>query len=208
GLSLRIEVINNIQKEKHRVVALFQMFTGCRVGDILKMEKGTIKYDTYKDKKILMLNIIGKGQKINPTRILNPLIIDIVADFIQLGQETKTKKNILFNDSVLQDDYYFLDRPVGIKGQIIGSKNLQTLYGSNYTRYTNDLKQALNNSGIDEKDYSSHCWRKDFAQDVWKINKDILELQALLRHSSIETTRRYLTSSGVQHIATLEKIQC
>lgn len=39
---------------------------------------------------------------------------------------------------------------------------------------------------------STHSFRKAFAIDIYKKSKDILEVQTILNHRSVETTMRYL----------------
>ena len=45
-----------------------------------------------------------------------------------------------------------------------------------------------------------------FARTFYKVYKDVARLADVLGHSSIETTRIYLISTGVEHAQQLERL--
>ena len=51
-----------------------------------------------------------------------------------------------------------------------------------------------------------HNLRHLFARTFYSIEKDIVRLADLLGHSSIETTRIYLVTSGAEHQRTLDRL--
>ncbi len=52
-----------------------------------------------------------------------------------------------------------------------------------------------------------HNLRHLFARIFYSIQKDLAKLADLLGHSSIETTRLYIISTGAEHRRTLEKMR-
>lgn len=52
-----------------------------------------------------------------------------------------------------------------------------------------------------------HNLRKLFARCFYKLERDIAKLADLLGHSSIETTRIYIASSGREHRRELERLR-
>ena len=69
--SKRIEVINNLEREKHQVIALLQTMTGVRAGDVLRLRKGRVFYEEEDGKPIVRLELIGKRKKKISTHIYN-----------------------------------------------------------------------------------------------------------------------------------------
>ena len=52
-----------------------------------------------------------------------------------------------------------------------------------------------------------HNLRHLFARAFYKVCRDVARLADVLGHSSIETTRIYLTSTGVEHARALELLR-
>lgn len=52
-----------------------------------------------------------------------------------------------------------------------------------------------------------HNFRKLFARSFYALDKDIAKLADLLGHSSINTTRIYIVSSGAEHRRLLDKMK-
>ena len=92
-----LEVVNNLEREKHKVVALIQMITGVRAGDVLRLKEGSISNEEYKDQISIRMIVIGKGRKRNVVYIHNKIIQDIIWEY--LGK--RTKRHI--------EGYYFLE---------------------------------------------------------------------------------------------------
>ena len=52
-----------------------------------------------------------------------------------------------------------------------------------------------------------HNLRHLFARTFYKVCRDVVKLADVLGHSSIETTRIYLISTGAEHAHTLERVR-
>ncbi len=70
-----------------------------------------------------------------------------------------------------------------------------------------EMKRLCKYAGVRETKVFPHNLRHLFATAYYKVYKDIAKLADLLGHSSIETTRVYLLTSGADHIKQLERLQ-
>ena len=52
-----------------------------------------------------------------------------------------------------------------------------------------------------------HNLRHLFARTFYKVCRDVARLADVLGHSSVETTRIYLISTGAKHAHTLERLR-
>ncbi len=69
-----------------------------------------------------------------------------------------------------------------------------------------ELKHLCKYAGVEPSKVFPHNLRHLFATIFYKACKDIVRLADVLGHSSIETTRIYLVTSGTEHIRQLERL--
>ena len=69
-----------------------------------------------------------------------------------------------------------------------------------------ELKQLCQYAGVESTKVFPHNLRHLFATTFYKVCKDIARLADVLGHSSIETTRIYLLTSGREHARQLERL--
>lgn len=176
-------IINNLKEPKHKIIALIQSLTGVRVGDILRLKYGGIHPETYENKPVLRLNIVGKGRKRNVVYIHDVVAQNLIMEYIS------------YNMGI--NDYHFLNVKKFRKGQ---STDDDSVANVNYKWFWYDLKQALEKAGVDKDAFSTHDFRRCFARRVWEKYKDVFVLQKLLNHQDPAVTFRYLSQSGLQNI--------
>lgn len=70
-----------------------------------------------------------------------------------------------------------------------------------------EMKKICKKAGVDPAKVFPHNLRHLFAQVFYEIKKDIAKLADILGHSSINTTRIYITSSGNEHRKYLENMR-
>ena len=179
------DVINQLEEEKHRIIALIQSLTGVRVGDIMKLKRGGIVSEIYNNKEVTRLNLIGKRKKRNVIYIHDFVAQTLIWDYVLTHHG--------------HNDYYFLNlgKVMHRPGQMDNEDGLMRM---NYLWFWADLKQALQTVGIDKNDFATHDFRRCFARRAWEKYKDIHVLQSLLNHSDPKVTLRYLDQSGLQNI--------
>ena len=69
-----------------------------------------------------------------------------------------------------------------------------------------ELKALCRHAGVEPAKVFPHNFRHLFARVFYKASRDIVKLADLLGHSSIETTRIYLVTSGAEHQRTLDRL--
>ena len=69
-----------------------------------------------------------------------------------------------------------------------------------------EMKAICKKAGVTESKVFPHNLRHLFARTFYKVCHDVARLADVLGHSSIETTRIYLVSTGIEHARQLEKL--
>lgn len=69
-----------------------------------------------------------------------------------------------------------------------------------------EMKSLCQTAGVEPSKVFPHNLRHLFASTFYRVNRDIVKLADLLGHSSINTTRIYLMSSGAEHQRQLERL--
>ena len=70
-----------------------------------------------------------------------------------------------------------------------------------------EMKRLFQKAGVEPSKVFPHNLRHLFATVYYQIYKDIAKLADILGHSSIETTRIYLMTTGQEHRRQLERLQ-
>ncbi len=69
-----------------------------------------------------------------------------------------------------------------------------------------EMKRLCGKAGVSPSKVFPHNLRHLFARTFYKVCRDIAGLADVLGHSSIETTRIYLISTGENHALQMEKL--
>ena len=88
-------------------------------------------------------------------------------------------------------------------GVIFVGKNGKPLDRSSIWR---QMKQLCKAAGVKESKVFPHNLRKLFARTFYGIEKDIAKLADILGHSSINTTRIYIMTTGMEHRRKIERL--
>lgn len=186
----RKKIISVMENVKHKIIANLQNQTGARVTDILRLKRGAITYENYKDKVVMKIDIIGKRGVRNAKWIFDEILQEDIIEYISTHK--------------FDEEYYFIEFD---RSQRSTSKN--KVFRTNYIRYWRDIKKALKRIGLDPKVFSTHDWRRCIARDIYThkdIGKDIQLLQQFLGHRRTDTTMKYLRHSGLSTIQISEKL--
>ncbi len=89
------------------------------------------------------------------------------------------------------------------KGTIFITKNGNPLDRSNIW---SQMKKLCEKAGVKASKVFPHNLRKLFARTFYGIEKDIAKLADILGHSSIDTTRIYIMSTGMEHRRKIERL--
>lgn len=69
-----------------------------------------------------------------------------------------------------------------------------------------EMKKLCARAGVNPKKVFPHNLRKLFARTFYRIERDIAKLADILGHSSINTTRIYIMSTGMEHRHKIERL--
>jgi len=190
GPEKREQVISYIESEKHRLMAKIQHQTGARIGDVLKVKRGSINYEQYKGRIVMRIIFVGKRGVRVTKYIFDKKLQAEITQFIK--------------DHYFDESFYFMEYDRSYKRS---SENV--IIRSNYHWYWDDLKQALTRAGVDKKSWASHDFRRCISREIWEdkeIGKDLQLLQNFLGHKNPATTLRYLRNSGLTTRDVSEKL--
>ena len=70
-----------------------------------------------------------------------------------------------------------------------------------------EMKRICRKTGVEESKVFPHNLRHLFARMFYQVSRDITQLADVLGHSSIDTTRIYLVSTGYEHTKILDKLR-
>lgn len=70
-----------------------------------------------------------------------------------------------------------------------------------------EMKSVCEAADVEAPKVFPHNLRHLFARTFYRVSRDMAKLADVLGHSSLETTRIYLISSGAEHARTLDKLQ-
>ncbi len=90
------------------------------------------------------------------------------------------------------------------EGVIFKTKSGKPVDRSNIWR---EMKKLCRSAGVSPDKVFPHNLRHLFARVYYKVEKDIAKLADLLGHSSIDTTRIYIISTGYEHRCQMEKMK-
>ncbi len=77
----------------------------------------------------------------------------------------------------------------------------------NRTNVWREMKQLCDEAEVDSRKVFPHNLRHLFARTFYGIEKDIVKLADILGHSSVNTTRIYVITSGNEHRRRMEKMR-
>jgi site-specific recombinase XerD len=68
------------------------------------------------------------------------------------------------------------------------------------------MKALCKGAGVEQSKVFPHNLRHLFAATFYRVTQDIVKLADVLGHSSVETTRIYLITTGTEHARQLEQL--
>lgn len=89
------------------------------------------------------------------------------------------------------------------KGQVFVTKTGRPMSRTNIWR---EMKNLCDQAGVNPNKVFPHNLRHLFARVFYEIEKDIAKLADMLGHSSINTTRIYIVTTGTEHRRKMEKM--
>ena len=90
------------------------------------------------------------------------------------------------------------------KGSIFITRSGKTMDRSNIWR---EMKKLCTEAAVNPRKVFPHNLRHLFARTFYEMKKDIVKLSDILGHGSIDTTRVYIISTGLEHQKMLESMR-
>lgn len=166
---IMLQVLNKLEKEQKPYQALLiglGIYTGMRIGDILKLTWKDILY-----KKDLCIEEEKTGKKRN-IPIHDNLYNLIIRCYKQIDPWTESE--LLFRQQASYN-----------RSKIVAASTLNRW-----------IKKAVEPFGVNGGNISTHTLRKTFGRRIWENNgktaEALIMLMELFNHSSIDITKRYL----------------
>ena len=173
------------------------------------------KYLTKREYQKLIQTAMGMGkerialiiQTIGSTGIRISELSSITVESLRKGRvEIKNKGKVrqVFYSKALQKVLLRYAKKMKItEGILFRTKSGKAVNRSNVWR---EMKNLCQQSGVKEEKVYPHNLRHLFARCFYEIKKDIAKLADVLGHSSIDTTRIYIKTTGAEHRKQLERM--
>lgn len=149
---------------------------------------------------LLMETICATGIRVSEVRY-------ITAEAAQLGRAEIALKGkirtILLPAKLCRKLLKYARKQKTVSGEIFLTRNGKSL---SRRQIWAELKRLCKYAGVEPTKVFPHNFRHLFATTFYKSCKDIARLADLLGHSSIETTRIYLVTSGTEHARQLDRL--
>ena len=150
---------------------------------------------------LILQTICGTGIRVSELQY-------ITVEAVKQGEATvscKAKTRSVFIVKELQKKLLRYAAEQGIKsGMIFVTRTGKPVSRTNIWR---EMKALCNEAGVNPKKVFPHNLRHLFARVFYGIEKDIAKLADILGHSSINTTRIYIISTGTEHRRRMENMR-
>lgn len=150
---------------------------------------------------LILQTICGTGIRVSELRF-------ITVEAARHGEATvscKAKTRSVFIVKELQKKLLRYAAEQGIKsGMIFVTRTGKPISRTNIWR---EMKALCNEAGVNPQKVFPHNLRHLFARVFYGIEKDIAKLADILGHSSINTTRIYIISTGTEHRRRIENMR-
>ena len=149
---------------------------------------------------LLMEAICATGIRVSEVRYLTVEAVERGRAEISLKGKIRT---ILIPGKLRRKLLKFARKNKTVSGEIFLTRNGK---GMSRKQIWAEMKAICEQAGVAPSKVFPHNLRHLFARTFYKVCRDVAKLADLLGHSSIETTRIYLISTGAEHASMLERL--
>ena len=150
---------------------------------------------------LLLETICGTGVRVSEVRYLTVEAVKAGQAEIRMKGKIRT---ILFPGKLRQKLLQYARKNKIASGEIFLTRSGQSL--SRHQIWA-DLKALCKTAGVSPTKVFPHNLRHLFARTHYRVHRDVAALAAVLGHSSIETTRIYLLTTGAEHVRQLDRLR-
>lgn len=149
---------------------------------------------------LLMETICATGIRVSEVRCLTVEAVQQGRAEVALKGKIRT---ILIPGKLCRKLLKYARKNKTVSGEIFLTRNGK---GLNRKQIWAEMKAICKAAGVSPSKVFPHNLRHLFARTFYKVSRDVAKLADLLGHSSIETTRIYLISTGAEHEKQLERL--
>ena len=149
---------------------------------------------------LLMETICATGIRVSEVRYLTVEAVERGKAEISLKGKIRT---ILIPGKLRKKLLKFAHKNKTASGEIFLTRNGK---GMSRKQIWAEMKALCERAGVAPSKVFPHNLRHLFARTFYKVCRDVAKLADVLGHSSIETTRIYLISTGAEHAKELERL--
>lgn len=150
--------------------------------------------------EMILLAICGTGIRISELPFVTVEAVECGQAEVRLKGKTRT----VFLPGRLRTRLAAYAKKCGIRaGSIFVTRTGKPIDRSNVWK---QMKELCEEAGVSANKVFPHNLRHLFARSFYAIDRDIAKLADVMGHSSIETTRIYLVTSGKQHARTVDRL--
>ncbi len=149
---------------------------------------------------LLMETICGTGIRVSELRYITVEAISAGRAEVSLKGKIRT---ILIPGKLCRKLQKYAKKQKIVSGEIFLTRNGKSL---SRRQIWAEMKSLCGRAGIAPSKVFPHNLRHLFARAFYKVCQDVVKLADVLGHSSIETTRVYLVSSGAEHARQLDRL--
>ena len=150
---------------------------------------------------LILQTICSTGIRVSELRYITAEAVREGKAEVSLKGKTRS---VLLPDSLRKKLLRYVRQQGTESGPVFVTRNGKAISRTNIWR---DMKSLCEEAGVDPGKVFPHNLRHLFARMFYKLEKDIAKLADVLGHSSVNTTRLYIISSGIEHRHCIEKMQ-
>ena len=149
---------------------------------------------------LLMETICATGIRVSEVKYITAEAVETGRTEISLKGKIRT---ILIPGKLCRKLQKYARKQKIVSGEIFLTRNGK---GLSRRQIWAEMKSLCEKAGVAATKVFPHNLRHLFAQAFYRVCRDVVKLADVLGHSSIETTRIYLISTGAEHVRQLDRL--
>ncbi len=149
---------------------------------------------------LLLETICGTGIRVSEVKYITAEAVHRGRTDISLKGKIRT---ILIPSKLAKKLQKYIKKQKIASGEIFITKSGK---GMSRRQIWGEMKRLSKAAGVDDNKVFPHNLRHLFARSYYRVCQDIVKLADVLGHSSVETTRIYLMTTGAEHCKDLDKL--
>lgn len=150
---------------------------------------------------LILQTICGTGIRVGELKYITTKAVREGQAVVRLKGKTRT---IIIVDSLKSKLVKYVKKNNVPEGEVFLTKHGHSMNRSYIWR---EMKSICKEARVNPNKVFPHNLRHLFAKTFYAIEKDIAKLADILGHSSIETTRIYIVTSGIEHRKYMQNMQ-